>query len=336
MKKSYQIFVGIDVSKSKLDYCIVKHNDPGKHQFGVISNTAKAIAAFIKQLKKVAAKDAAILFCLENTGVYSMPLCYWLQQSEKDYWVVPALQIKRSKGIARGKTDRLDAKDIAYYAISHLHQLNLSKLPENDFIELRLLLAEREKIVKAINTFNGAKENKNYLPQKVIKAVLEHSQATLLFLQKQLRKIDQLIKAMVDRNPVFKQQDELLQSIPGIGKQTSVILIAYTQSFSLFKNHRQFACFAGVAPFEYSSGSSVRGKTKVSHLANKKIKTALNMAALSAKKYDPQLKQYFEKKIMEGKNKMLVLNAIRCKIISRAFAVINRNSKYVNTMKAVA
>lgn len=95
----------------------------------------------------------------------------------------------------------------------------------------------------------------------------------------------------------------MLQSIPGIGKQTSITFIAYTQAFTLFKKHHQFACFA---PFEYSSGSSVRGRTKVSSLANKKIKTILNMAALSAKKYDPQLKLYFEKKIAEGKNKMLV------------------------------
>ncbi len=95
---------------------------------------------------------------------------------------------------------------------------------------------------------------------------------------------------------VSSQQNELLQSIPGIGKQTSVTFIAYTQAFTLFKTHRQFACFAGVAPFEYSSGSSVRGRTKVSHLANKKIKTILNMAALSAKKYDPQLSNTLKKR----------------------------------------
>ncbi len=197
-------------------------------------------------------------------------------------------------------------------------------------------MAQREKIVKAIGTFNTTKENKNFLPKENMKTILKHNQLTISFLQKQLKEIEKLIDKLIHNNETFKQQNELLQSIPGIGKQTSVTFIAYTQAFTLFKTHRQFACFAGVAPFEYSSGSSVRGRTKVSHLANKKIKTILNMAALSAKKYDPQLKQYFEKKIAEGKNKMLVLNSIRCKIISRAFAVINRNSKFVNTFKAVA
>lgn len=336
MKKTYQIFVGVDVSKSKLDYCIVNESAQNKHQFGVIANTMKAICSLIKGVSSNPTTMQNVLFCLENTGVYSMPICYWLQANNCDYWVVPALEVKRSKGITRGKTDKTDAKDIAYYAITHMHDLKLSQLPENDFIELRLLMAEREKMVKAISIFKSSGESKNYLPKEILSAVLKHNQSTIGFLQKQLKAIEKLISKIIDRNPIFKNQDELLRSIPGVGRQTSVMLIAYTQAFSLFKNHRQFACFAGVALFEYSSGSSVKRKTKISNLANKKIKTVLNMSALSAKKYDPELRMYFDKKIKEGKNKMLVLNAIRCKVISRAFAVINRNSKFVNTLKAVA
>lgn len=334
MKKNYELFIGIDVSKSKLDYCIVHSSNFNQMQFGIIVNNAKSIKKFIISIKKQ--YSTKVLFCLENTGVYSMPLSYWLQESETDYWVVPALEIKRSKGISRGKTDKGDAKDIANYAITHLHQLELTKLPQNDVLQLRLLLAEREKLVKAIAIFFSTNENKKFLPKELLQELLKHNSKTILILKKQLQAIDKLIESIVNNNMVFKQQDELLQSIPGIGKQTSIILIAYTQAFTLFKTHRQFACYAGVAPFEYTSGSSVRGKTKVSSLANKKLKTTLNMAALTAKKFDPQLKQYFDKKVAEGKNKMLVMNNIRCKLISRAFAVINRNTKFVNTFKAVA
>ena len=333
MKKNYQTFVGIDVSKEKLDFCIINNTDNSTTHFGIIGNNAKEITKFISSIRK---KYESVLFCLENTGVYSMPLCYWLQSKTMDYWVVAPLEIKCSKGISRGKTDKTDAKDIAEYAFTHLHHLNLSKIPENDIVELRLLLVEREKLVKSISIFASATESKNYLPKEVTKATLKHNSTTVTFLKKQLLAIDKLINDVIKRNDLFKHQDELLQSVPGIGKQTAVILIAYTQAFTLFKNHRQFACYAGVAPFEYSSGSSVRGRTKVSHIANKKLKATLNMAALSAKKYDTELKLYFEKKVAEGKNKMLVMNAIRCKVISRAFAVINRNSKFVNTLKAVA
>jgi transposase len=334
MQKDYSVFIGLDVSKDKLDYCITT-KEGTQHQFGILGNNAKAINAFLKQISKHQGKES-ILFCLENTGVYSMPLCYWLQANGFDYWVVPALQIKRSKGITRGKTDKSDAKDIALYAMTHLHGLALSKLPENDFVELRLLLAERDKVVKAINLFLTTSENNTFLPKEVLQSTLSHNKKMMSFLKKQLRQIEASISGLVARNETFKQQDELLQSIPGVGRQTAVTFIAYTQAFTLFKNHRQFACFAGVAPFEYSSGSSVRGRTKVSQLANKKVKTLLNMAALSAKKYDPQIKEYYERKVKEGKNKMLVLNAIRCKLISRAFAVIQRNSPFVNTLKAVS
>lgn len=334
MEKMYETFIGIDVSKAKLDFCIIQLSNFKNPQFGIIENNAKSINKFINQVKKQ--HHTNVLFCLENTGVYSMPVSYWLQESQMDYCVVAALEIKRSKGICRGKSDKADAKDIAQYAITHLHQLKLTKLPQRDIVELSLLLAEREKIVKSIAVFLTTTECKSFLPKEVLQELVKHNSKTVIFLKKQLIAIDKLIEHIIKRNDIFKQQDDLLQTIPGIGKQTSVILIAYTQAFTLFKTHRQFACYAGVAPFEYSSGSSVRGKTKVSPLANKKLKATLNMAALTAKKYDPQLKQYFDKKVTEGKNKMLVMNAIRCKLISRAFAVINRNTKFINTLKAVA
>jgi transposase len=334
MKKDYQFFIGLDVSKDKIDYCITTQSDQ-RNEFGVFPNNAKGINGFIKDMRKKV-QDTGTLFCLENTGVYSMPLCYWLQAGELAYWVVPAMEIKRSKGISRGKSDKTDAKDIAYYAMSHLHDLKLSRLPENDFVELRLLLAEREKVVKAIGIFNTTSESNHYLPKEVLATTFKHNKAMMTFLKKQLLKIEGSIRSLVERNEVFKQQNELLQSIPGIGKQTAVMFIAYTQAFTLFSNHKQFACYAGIAPFPYSSGSSIRGRTKVSHLANKKMKTILNMAALTAKKFDPQIRSYYEQKVGEGKNKMLVLNAIRCKVVSRAFAVIKRNTPFVNTFKAIA
>lgn len=131
---------------------------------------------------------------------------------------------------------------------------------------------------------------------------------------------------IISENEQLKQQNELIQSIPGIGPQTALYLIWVTKSFHSFENWRQLACYAGVAPFEYSSGSSIRGRTKVSPLADKKLKSLLNMCVMNAKKY-------YERKVEEGKSKMLVLNNIRCKLLGRVFAVINRGTPYVNTAK---
>jgi transposase len=119
----------------------------------------------------------------------------------------------------------------------------------------------------------------------------------------------------------------------GAGEQTSVYLIITTKGFTAFKNWRQFACYSGVVPFEYSSGSSIKERTKVNHMADKKIKSLLQMYAMTALKYDPQIKEYYNKKKDEGKNSMLVLNNIRCKLVSGVFAVINRETPYINTYK---
>ncbi len=332
MKKNYQIFVGIDVSKSKLDYCIITDPVETQHQFGIVTNTEKGIKQLIATLKKNFIFED-IIFCLENTGVYSMPFCYWAQHFKIDYWVVPALEIKKAKGITRGKNDKADAKDIALYCITHLHMVKLTTFPENDFLELRLLLAEREKLVRAIGMFKMTKESQNFLPKEVLKLTFAHNKKTTEGLQRQLNAIEKIIQRLIDTNPTFSEQQKLLQTIPGVGKQTSINLIVATYAFTAFKNWRKFACYCGIAPFEYTSGSSIKGKTKVSHLANKKLKVMLHMAALTAKRNDIEMKAYFDKKVKEGKNKMLVLNSIRCKIISRAFAVVQRNTPFVNLNK---
>ena len=110
---------------------------------------------------------------------------------------------------------------------------------------------------------------------------------------------------------------------------TSIYLILVTKGFTTFKNSRQLSCYAGVAPFEYSSGSSIKGRTKVSHFADKKLKSLLNMCAMNTKKCDPELKLYYERKLEEGKHNLTALNAVANKIVLRIFAVAKRNEPFV-------
>lgn len=248
-----------------------------------------------------------------------------------DYWMIPAIEIKRSKGISRGKTDKSDSKDIAFYAISHQYKLKLGSLPDEALQKIKLLYSEREKLVKAIQMFERTTENIGFLPKKLLNDLLKSNASTIKKLKTNLKKIDQKIQELISENESLKERDRLIQSIPGVGPQTSIYLLIVTRGFTSFENSRQLACYGGVAPFEYSSGSSIRGRTKVSHLADKKLKSLLNMCALNAKAYDHEMKQYYERKVAEGKSKMLVLNNIRNKILGRVFAVINRGTPYVNT-----
>jgi transposase len=110
-------------------------------------------------------------------------------------------------------------------------------------------------------------------------------------------------------------------------------MLVTTVNFERFENGRKYACYAGVAPFEHSSGSSIRGKTSVSHLANKRMKTLLFNAANSASQWDPELKNYYQRKKNDGKDHQLIMNSICCKLINRMFAVVKRKSEFVITYK---
>lgn len=330
--KKYQIFVGVDISKLSLDVCLIYSNKPKDVQHHKMANTAIEIRKLIQQIKKLS-DGSEILYCMEDTGVYGLPLCVELEQAQVDYAVIPAIQIKRSKGLKRGKTDKADAKDIALYGLTHQHEIDLYQMPESDIQQLKLMLAERDKLVKAIQQFESTQESLLFMDKKICATIKKHNTKTTTVLKKQLNELEKSIKDLVNSNQKIAEQATLLQSIPGVGPQIALQMICYTRCFSLFENWRQFACYSGVAPFEYQSGTSIRGRTKVSNFAQKKLKALLNLGALSAKRHDVELKNYFERKVAEGKNKMLVVNAIRCKILARAFAVINRGTPFVNTQK---
>ncbi len=122
---------------------------------------------------------------------------------------------------------------------------------------------------------------------------------------------------------------ELLKSITDIGMINAIVLLCVTDNLQRFSEPRKFACYCGVAPFEHSSGISIRGKTQTSRLANKKAKVYLTRAAITAMSWDPQMKAYYKRKIAEGKHKASIVNAIRTKIIARCFAVTYFFIRYI-------
>ena len=146
-------------------------------------------------------------------------------------------------------------------------------------------------------------------------------------------KIDVELNIIISENSGIKKMYDLITSIKGVGPQTALYMIVLSNGFLSFKNFRKFASYAGIAPFQYQSGTSIKGKTKVSHLANKKIKTLLSSCATSAIKWNPEMKAYYNRKLEEGKNEMSIINAVRNKILSRMFAVVNRGTPYINTFK---
>lgn len=328
--EKFDYYVGIDVSKLKLDITVLHESTMVSYQ--VINNEEKSIAQFVTKLFKQF-NSRKMLFCFEDTGIYSLPLTYYFCDNKLLYWQVPAIEIKRSKGITRGKSDKTDSKDIAFYAYTQRHKFRPSMLSSKSIQRLKLLFAEREKVIKATAIFNTTKENITFLSKDVYKCVDSINNSVLNQFNKALKNIETKMMQIIESESRLKKQYDLLQSIPGIGMQTAIYLIIVTKSFECFDNHRQLACYAGTAPFPYHSGTSIHGRTKVHPLADKKLKSLLNLCAITTIRFDKEMKLYYERKVAEGKPKMLVINNIRCKILARVFAVINRDSPFINTHK---
>ena len=240
------------------------------------------------------------------------------------------LHLKRSLGIARGKSDRVDAQRIAHYAFLHRHELKPTQLPSASLLKLKNLFAFRERLVKnqtiLKQTIKDLKDTAHLVDNKFI---IRESEKQLKFVKEQITQTEKQIEGAIQADEQLQKSLRLLCSIPGIGLITAVALILTTNNFTAFENSRKFATYCGVAPFKHTSGTSVRGKTRTSHLANKHIKTLLSNGAASAIQSDEELKAYFHRKLAEGKPKMVVINAIRAKLINRVFATINRGTEYV-------
>ena len=331
--KKFDYYVGIDVPKKTLDVTLLYEcGNTTKTEYYKIENNEKNIVRLVKErLGKYDLKQ--ILFCFEHTGIYSLPLASYFSNNELSYWQVPAIEIKRSKGVTRGKSDKIDSKDIAFYAYTHTHKLRPSCMSPKSIQKLHLLFTEREKILKALSIFEATAENKDFMSKEIFNTVVSVNRSVIKKLKQALKCVEEKMLDIITCEDKLNQQYKLITSIKGIGMQTAIYLIITTKGFEAFENWRQLACYAGVAPFPYQSGTSIMGRTKVHHLADKKLKSLLNMCAIVAVRHDKELETYYKRKVKEGKNKMLVMNNIRCKLLARVFAVINRKTPYINTFK---
>jgi transposase len=329
MKKSY--IVGVDVSKLKLDlHC------HGKSNSLVISNDSKGFRSFLKWLRKEVSKEIdEVMLVMEYTGIYTYGLEQFLEHHGIDYVKRPALDIKRSVGMKRGKTDQADARMISQYGWYRREELKAMKPVSEAQQQLQQLMNYRDKMVADRASYEARiGELRGQLGEKLPAQITASSEYIIEVMDVEIKEAKQAIEELIENDKVLKVNYDLVKSVQGIGFVTAVHMLIVTENFSRFSDPRKFACYAGVAPFEHSSGSSIRGRTKVSQLANKKIKSLLTLAAICAVKHDPELKAKYAQKINEGKAKMSVLNMIRFKLIERMFAVIKRQSPYVLSQAA--
>ncbi len=331
----YSLFIGCDMSKVLFD---VSFKLKGKQicYLGRFDNSVEGFKFMAKALEKLTNQARSKwLVCFENTGAYSKLFLQWLSENSISCKEEVALKITYSSGLKRGKSDKIDSKDITRYIYEKRDTIKLTKLPMPLLIDLKHLLSRRDFLVrKKQSTELSIKEKKKLLNSEMLQLFESQNQEIIEMLQKQIVAIEYQIKNLIKQDPVVQTNYNLVLSITGIGPVISAYLIAYTENFTLFKNSRKFASYAGVAPFPNSSGIRF-GRAKVSKMANKKIKSLLSNGAISAITFDKELRLYYQSKLEQGKAKGTVINAVKNKLIHRVFAVVKRQSPYVKIVNYV-
>ena len=317
-------FVGIDISKLWFDAALIKTDHPSKIIHCQFVQKPEGYRKLQKWLLINEAKvDDETLFCMENTGLYNTGLVNHLAKNKAQIWVEMPLRIKKAGGFERGSDDKKASVKIAWYAMRYQDSMKLWQPVDSNMEKIKNFIAQRDRIINAVNQLSvPLKELKDSGCEAEAKQMEKIQKPALAALNKTKTKIEVLITKTVQQDEQINKKVSLVQSIKGIGPVTAVALLVYTKNFEKFDNAKQLACYCGVVPFKKESGTSVRYKPTVSPFANKKLKKLLHLCALSAIKNDKELRLYFERKVMEGKNKMSVINAVRNKLVHRVYAVL--------------
>jgi transposase len=250
-----QHIIGADLSKKSID--LICHLQSSHIQ---VQNSITGFKDLLQWMRQQKINPSETMIVMEHTGLYSYCFEQFLHQYQIAFCKVNALAIKRSIGLVRGKTDKLDAARIAAYGYEKKDKLIID-VPASDALKrLQMLHSTRERLVKQRASLTCAiKEYRHIgIPEKDL---LMQTQLQLIKnFDRQIEKLMTEIETIIDGDKSLKQNFHLLQSIKGVGKVVTVAAIIKTHNFTRFTNARKFACFCGTAPFEHTSGTSIKKK----------------------------------------------------------------------------
>lgn len=321
-----KVFIGIDISKLTLDVFV---NRCSKTQHYQIENCSRTIKKFFKNFTN----DTNTVVAMENTGRYNFQLYEILSSLDFLVFVINPLHLKKSIGILRGKNDKLDSQRICMFLEKNYMDLQPWTAKSSEIKKISLLNSERRHRVKVKAGLSKQMKDINFLKNHTDKDIIELNNQLILLLDKQIKTIEKKIVEINESNEKLNDQYIRIQTVPGVGKVLATMLIVKTNGFTEIQSARKMACYSGVVPFDHRSGSSIYYKPRISTMADKELKKILHLAALSSIRLQNDLALYFKRKVLDGKNKMSVLNAIKNKIIHRVYALIKNNSVYENKLK---
>ena len=308
---------GIDLSKDKFDVSYVLAGEEKKR---VVRNDFKGICSFLKQVE-----DSCILVA-EHTGSYGDLLVHLCYQFQIKIALVPGYNIKHSLGLQRGKSDSKDAYRIRKYGERFVEELRFMEPRSESVKELKELYSLREQLSKSRTSLLLGQKTRKLSPSQSIVAHRGYQRA-IANLENEIDAIEKEIEKIVQSDSDLNDNYKLITSIKGIGPVIANNLIIKTENFKRINTAKKAAAFAGVCPYPNSSGK-MSMKSKTSHMADKKLKSLLFLAAKTAVTHNKEYSLYAERKKLEGKPYFLIMNNVSNKMLRTVYGVIQSRKPY--------
>lgn len=324
-------FIGADLAKKSID--LVIH---GLKSHLKIENNSTGFNQVLVWLKANRIPLTQAIVVMEHTGLYSYCFENFLFEKSIQFSKVSSLDIKLSIGVTRGKSDRIDATRIARYGSENVLRLTLATPMLKALERLKILSSSRDNLVRVRAGLMNSTEELRNIGTENANLALGAQLKVITCLNEQILALDQEMECIIKSEEKININYQLIKTIKGIGPVVARNTIIKTHNFERFTNARKFACFCGIAPFEHTSGTSIKGRTRVNHLADKEMKCLLDLAAKSAITCDPELKEYYQRRLEMGKPKMATINIVRNKLVGRIFAVVKRQSAFMVCQKVAA
>lgn len=315
-------YLGIDVAKAKLD-CALRLPD-GKHRHKVVDNNPPGFAALVAWLNKHGATQPHV--CMEATGVYWEAVAEFLTNQQWTVSVVNPAQIKAfgASRLVRTKTDKVDAQLIAEFCRER--RPAPWQAPSLSEQALRALVLRLD----ALQAMRTQESNRLEGAREVVKAdIMSH----LDWLDGQIKALIKKIDAHIDSDSGMQSKRELLESIPGVGERTIALLLAFCLHPGRFANARQAAAFAGLDPRQHESGSSVKGKPRMSKVGHAFLRKALYMPAMVTLYKTEWGRRFRERLAASGKPPKLIIGAMMRKLVHVAFGVLKSKKPFTSTLQ---
>jgi transposase len=322
--------VGIDVSQKELAVSVGRLKEDlinEIHGYRTFANTSNGFIELMGWVKRLTVPEVPIRFVMEATGVYHESLAYYLVDHEQLVSIVMPNKMSNFQKTSPIKTitDKTASQVITSFGLEK--SLDNWKRPKKVYSELRHLTRERDQLIEqktALKNQLHAEQAQAYPGKKTVQRIESHIQ----FVEQQEKEIMQEIKGSISQDQQVKEQVKLMESVPGIGILTATIILSETNGFDLIRNKKQLTSYAGLDVKEKESGTSVKGKPKISKKGNRYLRKAMHFPALTAIRHDERFKAIFARLVQKHGIKMKAAVAVQRKLLELVYTIYKTNKPY--------